>query len=433
MASLTNFLKRVNMNLVDLRGKKILVGVTGSIAAYKACELVRLFIKSNATVQVVMSQAATKFVSPLTFEALTRQKVLTDTNEDWASNLNHIDYPQRSDAFVIAPATANTINKIAKGVADGIVTQCALAFNKNLVIAPAANTQMLKNHYTEGSIKMLAVNDIEIVTPVTKTLACGDEGNGALAEPLDIYYATAKELLKDSFWQDRRVVVTGGGTREAIDSVRFIGNHSSGKMANALSLALYLKGADVCLITTKRDNTMPKDIYTLDVEDANEMLEYTVDAIRVAKKGKMSKASLNSSEGARVIQKKPYLFMAAAVADYRVKYPQDGKLKKAQVGSEWSLELVENVDILKTLNKDGIVSIGFKAEKDKQSALDSAKSMLTRKDLNGVCLNILEKENNFGSSQNRVTCISKDTQKDIPLKPKIDLSFDILNFAQELE
>ncbi len=421
------------MNLVDLSGKSILVGVSGSIAAYKACELVRLFVKSGADVKVVMSDGATKFVSPLTFEALTRNKVLTSSSEDWASNLNHIDYPQKSDAFVIAPATANTINKIAKGIADSILTQCALAYQKDLIIAPAANTVMLHNHYTEGSLKMLAVNDIEIVKPVTKTLACGDEGDGALAKPLDIYYTTLKSILKSDFWSDRRVVVTGGGTREAIDSVRFIGNHSSGKMANALSLALYLRGADVCLITTKRDESMPSDLYTLEVDDAQDMYEYTVDAIRVAKKGKMSRASMNSSDAMHIIQKKPYLFMAAAVADYRVKFPQDGKLKKSQIGEEWNLELVENLDILKSLNKDGIISIGFKAEKDKKIALESAKSMLESKEIDGVCLNILGADNNFGSDLNKITCITKKSQKEIPLKDKLSVSFDILDFAQELE
>ena len=421
------------MNLIDLKNKSILVGVTGSIAVYKACELVRLFVKSGADTKVVMSKAAQKFISPLTFETLTRNRVLTDNNEDWATNLNHIDYPQKSNAFVIAPATANSINKIAKGIADSIVTQCALAYNKNLTIAPAANTFMLKNHYTQGSLKMLAVNDIEIVQSVNKTLACGDEGEGALAEPLDIYYATIKSILVDDFWKDRRVVVTGGGTREAIDSVRYIGNHSSGKMANALALALYLKGADVCLITTKKDNSLPKDIYTLEVEDAKEMLEYTIDAIRVAKKGKMSKASMNSSEAMHLIQKKPYLFMAAAVADYKVKYPQDGKLKKSMIGKEWNLELTQNEDILKTINKDGIITIGFKAEKDEKIAYNSAKKLLEEKEVDGVCLNILGKDNNFGSNLNKVTCISKKHQKEIPLKPKIDVAFDILEFAKELE
>ena len=421
------------MNLVNLNGKNILVGVTGSIAIYKACELVRLFVKSGANVSVVMSDAAQKFISPLTFEALTRNRVLTNKSEDWSSNLNHIDLSQSSDAFVIAPATANTINKISKGIADNILLECALAFDKNLIIAPAANTKMLENHYTQGSLKMLKVNDVDIVSPVTKELACGVEGNGALAEPLQIYYAVAKSILKDDFWENRKVVVSGGGTREPIDEVRFIGNHSSGKMANALSLALYLKGADVCLVTTKKDSSLPSDIYTLEVESANEMQEYIVDCIRVAKKGKVSKASLNSPEAVSVIRKTPYLFMAAAVADYRAKFPQNGKLKKEALGDEWSLELTKNEDILKNIDKNDIIAIGFKAEKDQTTALNSAKKMLIKKDLDGVCLNILGKDNNFGSNLNKVTCISKDNLKEIPLKPKIDVALDILDFAKELE
>ncbi len=421
------------MNLINLRGKRVLVGISGSIATYKACELVRLFVKSNADVYVVMSKAATRFVSPLTLEALTRNRVLTQESEDWATQCNHIDYSQKSDAFVIAPATANTINKLAKGIADTLLLQTALAFDKNLVIAPAANSKMLENHYTQGSLKMLAVNDIEIVSAENKLLACGDEGNGALAEPRDIYYATVKTMLQDSFWSDRRVVVTGGGTREAIDSVRFIGNHSSGKMANALATALYLRGADVCIITTKANKLIPKSIYTINVEDAKEMLEYTIDSIRVAKKGKMSKASMNSNESVHLVQKKPYLFMAAAVADYTPKFPQDGKLKKDMLGDTWQLELSQTKDILKNINKNALITIGFKAEKDSANAYKNAKNSLIEKGLDAVCLNILEKENNFGSNLNKITFLTKNDNFEFDLKPKIDLAFDILNRAKELE
>jgi len=421
------------VNLIDLKGKNIVVGVTGSIAIYKACELVRSFVKSGANVSVVMSPSAQKFITPLTFEAITRNKVLTENSEDWSSNLNHIDIAQRADAFVIAPATANTINKISKGIADNILLSCALAYDKNLIIAPAANTKMLNSHYTQGSLKMLKVNDVEIVEPVNKLLACGDEGKGALADVKDIYYATAKSILKDEFWSDRRVVVTGGGTIEKIDDVRFISNHSSGKMANALSLALYLKGADVCLITTKDTSSLPKDIYVLDVESAEEMLEYTIDAIRVAKKGVMSKASLNNPNAVGMIQKKPYLFMAAAVSDYRVKYPQDGKLKKSSLGNEWSIELTQNPDILKTINKDGIVTVAFKAEKDENIAIDSAKKLLEEKSVDAVCLNVLKKDNNFGSDYNEIKFITKNEIKDIPLMPKVDVAFKILEYSKELE
>ena len=235
---------------VNLTGKSILLGVTGSISAYKACDLARLFIQAGAEVHVVMTNAAERFVSALTFEALTRNAVLTDSSESWSSTLNHIEIGKKCDVFIIAPATANTLNKLSKGIADNILTQSALAFKGQMLVAPAANTQMLANHYTTGSLKMLGVNDYVIISPQEKLLACGDVGNGALATPSEIFFETAKALLKEDFWEDRRIVVTGGGTREKIDEVRYISNFSSGKMANALCLSLYLKGADVCYITT---------------------------------------------------------------------------------------------------------------------------------------------------------------------------------------
>jgi len=421
------------MNLIDISKKTILVGVTGSIAIYKACELVRLFVKSGANVKVVMTPSAQKFITPLTFEAITRNRVLTSQSEDWSSNLNHIDYAQNCDAFVIAPATANTINKLSKGIADNILLESALAHHKNLIIAPSANTQMLNNHYTEGSLKMLAVNDVVIVKPQEKLLACGTQGNGALAEPIEIYYQTLKEILKDDFWSNRKVVVTGGGTREAIDSVRFIGNHSSGKMANALATALYLKGADVCMVTTKPSNDLPQEVYTLSVEDAQEMLEYTIDCIRVAKKGVMSKASLNNPNAIGMIQKTPYLFMAAAVADYTPKFPQEGKLKKDSIGNEWSIELKQTPDILKTIDKSGIITVGFKAEKDEKTALENAKKALNTKGIDAIALNILKEQNNFGSDKNEIIFITKDKEQKIELNSKINVAFSLINLAKELD
>ena len=419
--------------LADLSGKKILVGVTGSIAIYKACELVRLFVKSGARVQVVMSPSAQKFITPLTFEAITREKVLCEGSEEWHSSLNHIDVPQNADAFVIAPATANTINKLSKGIADNILLSCALAYDKNLIIAPAANTQMLNSHYTQGSLKMLAVNDVAIVQPQEKLLACGVEGSGALAEPLEIYYATVKEIYKDSFWEDRKVVVSGGGTIEPIDEVRFISNYSSGKMANALALALYFKGADVCLVTTKPDSSLPSTVYTLEVQSAAEMQEYLADCIRVAKKGKVKKASLNNPQAVSVVNKKPYLFMAAAVADYTPKYPQEGKLKKDMLGSEWALELKQTEDILKSLNKEGIITIGFKAEKDEKTALENAKKALESKGIDAIALNILGKENNFGSDKNEIIFITPNSEQKLELNSKINIALSLTNLAKELD
>ena len=316
---------------INLTGKSILLGVTGSISAYKACDLARLFVKAGAQVHVVMTPSAERFVSALTFEALTRNPVLTEKSESWSSELNHIEMGKKCDVFIVAPCSANTINKLSKGIADNILTQTALAFAGTMLIAPAANTQMLKNHYTVGSLKMLGVNDYIIIEPQEKLLACGDVGSGALAEPSEIFFATAKELLKEDFWEDRRIVVTGGGTREKIDEVRYISNFSSGKMASALCLSLYLKGADVCYLTTMGAEGLPKSIYTIDVESAEEMLDYTKDALRVSKKGRMSKPSMNASDR-HLIQKEPYLFMVAAVSDFTPKFPQEGKLKKSMIG-----------------------------------------------------------------------------------------------------
>ncbi len=417
---------------IDLTGKTVLLGVTGSISAYKACDIARLFVKAGATVHVVMTPAAERFVSALTFEALTRNPVLTEITESWSSELNHIEIGKKCDIFVIAPATANTINKLSKGIADNILTQTALAFKGEMMIAPAANTNMLSNHYTAGSIKMLKVNDYTIIEPQTKLLACGDTGNGALAEPIDIFFASAKALHKDPFWEDRRVVVTGGGTREKIDEIRYISNFSSGKMAKSLALSLYLKGADVCYITTMGNEGLPKDIYTIDVEDTQELLDYTQDAIRVAKKGKMSTASLNTAEPVHLIQKRPFLFMAAAVSDYTPAYPQEGKLKKSMLGEEWQLQLKQTPDILSSLNKDGITVVAFKAEMDSKNGLDNAVNLLEQKEVDAVCYNLLKDAKSFGTDENEIVFITHTQHTSLGKKDKLSLSGEILNHSKAL-
>ena len=420
------------MREIDLRGKKILVGVTGSISAYKACELVRAFVRSGADVRVVMSKGAVRFVSPLTFEALTRNRVLFEDSEDWSSQLNHIDYAKWADVFVIAPITANSINKLAKGIADTILLQTALAYRGTLIVAPAANTAMLENHYTAGSLKMLVVNDVVVVKPVSKKLACGDEGSGALASIQEIYWQTSRELFREEFWDNRKVVVTGGGTREAIDSFRYISNRSSGKMGLALAEALYLRGADVCYISTMPHDELPSEVYTIDVESAKDMYDYTIDAVRVAKKGKMSKASMNRSEPISLIKKKPYLFMVAAVSDYRPAYPQEGKLKKSDLGDEWELKLVKNPDILSDVDKNYLVTVGFKAESDEEMGLDNAKKLLEEKGVDAVCYNHIASSDSFGSDDNEIIFISKEEIKKIDRADKLSVAIKILKESEKL-
>ena len=416
-----------------LKNKNILVGVTGSIAIYKSLELIRLFVKAGANVRVVLSDEALKFISPITFEALSSNKVLYKESEDWSSDLNHIGVGEWADIFVIAPATANTINKLSNGIADNLLLQSALAFDRVKIIAPAANTKMYENPVTQASFKMLKLLNYKIVEPQSKVLVCKVEGKGALADVEDIFFATVRELLKDDFWENRKVVVTGGGTIERIDSVRYISNFSSGKMAKSLALALYLKGASVCFLTTKKFDDLPKEIYQLDVESALEMKEYLTDCIRSAKKGVLTKPTLMDDSIPQNILKKPYLFMAAAVSDYTPKFPQEGKLKKEQLGDEWTLVLKRNEDILKTIDKSEIVSIGFKAEKDEEKALENAKNMLVEKNLDAVCLNVLKENNDFGSDLNEIDFITKSGVKKLSLKEKLLISFEILEEAKRLD
>lgn len=417
-------------NLLD--GKKILLGVTGSIAIYKSLDLIRLFTKAGAEVKVVMSEAAKKFIVPLTFETLSGNQVLDDTNESWATDHNHIKTGEWADLFVIAPATANTIAKLSNGIADNILLQTALAYPRLKVIAPSANTNMLENPFIKANLKMLALANYAIIDTQTKELACKSVGNGAMAEPLEIFWHCAKALLADDFWRDRRVIVTGGGTVEKIDEVRFISNFSSGKMASALATALYCKGADVNLISTKFDKDLPLDLYTIDVQSSSEMFDYLGDSIRIAKKGKLSKATLMRDEPIHLIQKKPYLFMASAVSDYVAAYPQEGKLKKESLGSEWDLKLKQNIDILNSLDKEGITTIGFKAEMDEKNAHENAAKMLNDKGVDAVCLNILKDSSSFGSDTNRVDFITSQKVESIATADKLSVAFEILEYAKKI-
>ena len=404
-------------NLLD--GKKILLAVTGSIAAYKSLELLRLYTKAGAEVRVVMSPSAKKFIAPLSFEALSHNRVLDDSNESWADDFNHIKTSQWADIMVIAPASANTIAKLANGLADTILTQCALAFPKIKLIAPSANTHMIQNPMIQDSLKRLAMSNYEMVSTQTKELACETVGDGAMAEPIDIFYATARILLKDSYWLNRSVIVTSGGTREKIDEVRYISNFSSGKMAKAIALSLYFKGASVCYITTKGNVGLPKSIQTIDVEDAKEMLTSTKDAIYKAK------------ENTQDI-KRPFLFMVAAVADFTPKHPQQGKLKKSALGENWQIDLEQTSDILSTLLKDreGVTTIAFKAEMDDQTGLDNAKNLLTQKKVDAVCYNLLQDAKSFGGEENSITFITKNDQIDLGRHSKFDLAEKILHSAQ---
>ena len=393
-----------------LKDKKILIGVTGSIAIYKTLDLIRLFIKSGAVVRVLMSESAKKFINPITFEAISQNKVLDENSENWDKNsdYNHIDIAKWADILVIAPASANTINKISCGIADNLLLQTVLACKKKIIIAPAANTNMIENPITIQSINNLKNLGFEVLQTQTKELVCKDVGNGAMLEPIDIFQITCKELLKTSYWENRRVVLSGGGTVEKIDDVRYISNFSSGKMASSLATALYYLGADVSLVITRGYENIPKDIDLQIVDSSQTMF--------LALQDKLALKSL----------KKSFLFMVAAISDYIPKESFKGKLKKEQLGETWSLKLSKNIDILATLNKSEIYSIGFKAEMDKKEAKTNAQNMLKNKNLDAVCLNILDENNSFGSQNNNIELILKDRSFDFS-GDKLDISLEILN------
>ncbi len=415
-----------------LENKNILVGVSSSIAIYKTLELIRLFIKARANVRVIMTPASKKFIAPLTFETLSQNKVLIEESESWADDNNHIAIGKWSDLFIIAPATANTINKLSNGIADNLLLQTALAYPRIKLLAPAANTNMIQNPLTKASLKMLKLCNFKIISPQTKELACKDIGEGAMAEPEEIYHNAMRELLKDEYWSDRKVVLNGGGTIEKIDDIRYISNFSSGKMASSLASALYYKGADVCFVSsTNSIKPNISQIHNIRVESAEEMLLFCSDSIRVAKKGKLSEATLMDDSRQELIEKKPYFFGVAAVSDYTPSFPQSGKMKKDDIGDKWSLELKQNIDILDSLDKNGIYTIGFKAETDTNSAQTNAQNMLEKKSLDAVCLNLISDQNGFGGNSNEIELITKSSNITLPQDDKLDISLKLLDLLKE--
>jgi len=416
-----------------LKNRKIAIGVTASIAIYKTLELIRLFIKSGAEVRVVMSEEAKKFVTPLTFEAISANVVLHSDTESWANDNNHIGLATWAELFIVAPASANTINKLSNGIADNLLLQTAIACRAPKLLAPAANTNMIESPITKASIKMLELNGYRVVQPKEGLLACKVQGKGAMAEPMEIFYMAARELLDDPFYSLRPVVITGGGTIERIDDVRFISNFSSGKMADALVREAYFRGADVCYITTKEPNDIPSGVHAIMVESAEEMHKMTQDALRESKKGIMTKPTLMDDSRPELVKKKPFFISAAAVSDYAPKFSQSGKLKKEALGEEWKLELKKSPDILKEINDRAIFKIGFKAEFDKAGAQKSAADMVENKNLDAVCLNVLGGEINFGSDESAMEVITKDSQTTLQKAPKIKIAGEILEYLKELE
>ena len=389
-----------------LKNKKILLAVCGSIAFYKAYEILSLLKKQGADVYVALSDGALEFCSVSGFEGLSEHKILSSQTQNWQDGVNHIAY-SKMDLVLIAPASVNTINKLTAGICDNVFMQTLIAASHvPLVVAPAANNNMIEHFATQNSLEILKKNGALVVEPVLKTLACGDVGKGGLASPEMIVEAAIKRFSKPLF-AGKKVVITGGATTEKIDDVRAITNFSSGKMARALARAFYYAGAEVKLLASFETTNEPFESFKF--SSSSELLELCK----------------SECKGANL------LVMCAAVSDF-VPTKIDGKIKKEDVGESLNLSLKRNVDILQSLKEFKCKMIGFKLEISNESALKSARSMLEKKGLDAVCLNILGEKNGFASEQNEVKFITKNNEILLPLASKDEIAGRIVELAANL-
>ena len=389
-----------------LKGKNIVLGVTGGIACYKACELASALVKQHADVQVIMTENATKFVSPMTFEQLTGNKALTDTfDRNFVHSVEHISVADKADMVIIAPATANIIAKLAHGIADDMLTTTVLACRCPKAIAPAMNTAMYENPVTQDNIKTLIHYGWEVIEPDTGRLACGAVGKGKLVTPERLLEACIHTAAHEKDMTGMKVLVTAGPTREALDPVRFLTNHSSGKMGYAIAKAAARRGADVTLVSGKVDLPKPAYINVVDIVSAQDMYD----------------AVMANSESADIIIK------AAAVADYRPATVADNKIKKSD--DDLSIPLERTKDILKTLGenkKDGQFLCGFSMETE--NMIENSKAKLIKKGLDMIAANNVKVEGaGFGTDTNILTLITNDDQKELPIMSKDEAADALLD------
>ena len=393
-----------------LVGKQIVLGVTGSIAAYKAIALLRTLLREGATVQVVMTQSATKFVTPLTFEVLSGHPVSTDVFEAH-QEMKHLSLSEQADAIVIAPATANCLAKSALGLGDDLLSTLLLTAQCPLILAPAMDGGMWAHPSVTEHVSKLRARGTIVVDPEIGPLASGRIGQGRLAEEATIIEAIQVALAPRRDWQGHRILVSAGPTQEAIDPVRFISNRSSGKMGYAIAEAAQARGAQVVLVTGPTALQHPKGIEVVSVSTAEEM---------------MKALSARLAWSTTVV-------MAAAVADFRPTHPASQKIRK-QGRTGQTLELERTTDILASLSAQRTTQlmVGFAAETS--DLIDHAKSKLTEKGLDLIVANdVTTLGGGFGSDQNAATLIDRQGgMTELPLMPKRALAEAILNRAQEL-
>jgi len=392
------------VNVSDaLRGRFIVLGVTGSIAAYKSIELARRLTQAGATVQVVMSRSATEFVRPITFQALTYRPVeveMFQIQDERAAG--HVAMGREANVIVVAPATAHVISRLANGMADDLIATTVLATSAPVVIAPAMETHMWQNPATQENIARLRARGVRVVDPESGPLASGDVGPGRLASLEKIEAAVVDALSSSAALAGRRVIVTAGPTVEAIDPVRFVSNRSSGKMGYAIAQAARDAGAEVTLVTGPTALRAPNGVRVIPVESAEDMQDAVL----------------------AVLPEMDAVVMAAAIADYRPLEVSHRKIKKRDAGSELTIRMTENPDVLKAIiaaRRPKTIVVGFKAESGEATA--EAERMLREKKVDLVIANdISDPSSVFGSDTDRVTFVSADGVEALPVLAKTEVA-----------
>ena len=394
-----------------LKGKTVLLGVTGGIAAYKAAALASALVKLRATVEVVMTQNATQFIAPLTFEQLTGNRTMIDTfDRNFVHQVEHISLAQRTDLVIVAPATANVCAKLAHGLADDMLTTTVLACKCPKLIAPAMNTNMYENPVTQDNLQILRKYGWQVITPASGRLACGAMGAGKLPEPEELLQYILREIAMPHDLAGKTVLVSAGATQEALDPVRYLTNHSTGKMGCAIAEAAMLRGAEVILVCGAVSAKLPPFVKVVRGVSAREMFDAVVQYAPQA----------------------DYIFKAAAVADYTPADYSDDKMKKND--GELSIPLKRTQDILAWLGanrREGQVICGFSMETRDMVANSRAK--LTKKNVDMICANNLKQEGaGFGVDTNIITLITKEDTQELPLQSKQSVAHAILDKAKEL-
>ena len=389
-----------------LKGKTVVLGVTGGIAAYKIANLASMLVKQHANVRVIMTQNATNFITPTTFETLTGKKCLVDTfDRNSEFQVEHVSLAKQADIFMIAPATANVIAKVAHGLADDMLTTTFLACRSPKYIVPAMNTQMYENPITKDNLNICRKYGMHVIEPASGYLACGDTGAGKMPEPETLFEYILQELACEKDLAGKKVLVTAGPTREAIDPVRYITNHSTGKMGYAIARAAARRGAEVTLVSGPVDLKAPLGVRLVQVISAKDMF----DAV----------TSVSAEQDA--------IIKAAAVADYRPAVVGAEKTKKSD--GNMNIELERTDDILAWLGahrREGQVLCGFSMET--QNMLENSRAKLAKKNVDMIVANSLRTAGaGFGTDTNLVTVITKDGAEELELMSKDQVAHELLN------